>query len=90
MAIETVEIIGAAYWASALINGDWSGLDDSEAATLAAWIDRELGGDANRILDVERDDSGDPADPFFTWNYDLYTGSDFRGGDCLVYIALAD
>jgi hypothetical protein len=26
-----------AHWASALINGDFSGLDDSEAAALDAW-----------------------------------------------------
>ena len=38
MSIKTVEYTLPNYWASALINGDDSGLDDDENATLAAWL----------------------------------------------------
>ena len=29
------------YWASALINGDYSGLEEDEAAALDAWLESE-------------------------------------------------
>jgi len=38
MDIETIELVLPACWASALINGDESGLEDEDCAALAAFI----------------------------------------------------
>ena len=44
MKIETYSL--PAFWASALINGDFSGLEDGDAAILRSWLAQhpELGG----------------------------------------------
>jgi hypothetical protein len=41
MKIETAEFKLPAYWASYLINGDASGLQDGEQSTIDAWIKHE-------------------------------------------------
>src|SRR6516164_645985 len=64
--------IGAACWASYLINGDASGLSDDERALADAWCDRELGPN-DAIVDC--------GEPYFTNHYDLYTGAGYRAGD---------
>ena len=38
MTIQTVTYLLPEHWASALVNGDESGMDDTESATLAAWL----------------------------------------------------
>lgn len=74
-------IIGAAYWASYLINGDDSGLEPHEVALCDAWQDRELA-DAESIVSC-----GDEA--YFSWHYDMHTGDcSVRGGDVLEYTVL--
>ena len=68
-----------AYWASALINGDYSGLEDeAEAARCAAKVE-ELADDGWSIVSCEDEAR-------FTWSYNLYdTGADCSGGDVLDY-----
>jgi uncharacterized protein YggL (DUF469 family) len=74
--VEFTQIKGAAYWASYLINGDASGLDERERALADTWLER------NDIVNVV--DCADEA--HFTWNYDLHTGDVMaRGGDVLDY-----
>lgn len=83
MAIETTTITLPAYWSSALINNDWSGLNDREAELLKAWqaLNPEY-----EIVDTARDDEGDAIEPRFTWPYRLY-GGDCDGGEVLDYVA---
>jgi hypothetical protein len=68
--------IGAACWASYLVNGDASGLTDDERKLADAWCDRELGPN-DAIVDC--------GEAYFTWSYGLYTGAPFRGGDVVDY-----
>jgi hypothetical protein len=65
--------IGAAYWASYLINGDASGMSDEERRLADAWLAR-VGGE---VVDC--------GEPFFTWSYGLHTGADCAGGDVVEY-----
>jgi len=71
--------IGAACWASYLINGDASGLSDDERKLADAWCDRELGPNGAVI---------DCSEPYFTNHYDLFTGDKYRGGDVVEYRVL--
>jgi hypothetical protein len=73
--ITVTKIIGAAYWAPYLINGDASGMDDDEIALCDAWCARELEG--GEVVDC--------GEPYFSWSYDLYTGEEFSGGDVVEY-----
>ena len=86
MIAETITL--PAYWASALVNGDYSGLTDSEAAICREYEAR-LAADGLSIADVARDDDGEGQEARFTWSYRLYcpeAGCD--GGEVLDYIAL--
>jgi hypothetical protein len=67
---------GAACWASYLINGDASGLNEQERNLADAWCEREL---------VPNDAIVDCGEPYFSWSYRLYTGSPFNGGDVVDY-----
>jgi hypothetical protein len=78
------ELTGPAYWASAIINGDRSGLEPDERQRLDAWLARELGPNDD-IVDVARDDEGQGLDPRFTWDFDLH-GGECRGGEVIDYI----
>lgn len=40
--MEIIDVVLPSYWASALINNDWSGLEPDEAAKVKAW-QRESG-----------------------------------------------
>jgi hypothetical protein len=71
---------GAAHWASYFINGDASGLSDDERKQADAWFERELGPN-DAIVDC--------GEAYFTWHYDLYTGTGYRGGDVVDYRVLS-
>jgi hypothetical protein len=80
MATQTDTVTLPAYWAPALINGDFSGLEDDpvEAARCRAII-REYEAEGWGFVGCEDE-------PRFTWNYDLYDpGATSRGGDVLEY-----
>lgn len=70
-----------ASWGSALLNGDYSGLDDQDLA------------EAQRCRAVERAYAADGWQfgacddaAYFTWHYRLYdTGADCHGGHVLDY-----
>lgn len=76
MALETITGVGFSYWASYLINGDDSGIEESDkvqADKFAAW----LGGN---IVDVEEESHF--ARPDFP--------ADCLLGDCVTYTALIE
>lgn len=77
MSIEVTTITGPAYWASYLINGDSSGMEDSEIAACDAWVEAQA---PWYIVSTTEEE------PRFTWSYDLHGGT-ARGGDVLDYIA---
>jgi hypothetical protein len=86
--METSIVTLPAYWASALINGDTSGMDDSEIADM----ERELEGLSNEgwnVVDVARGDDGEVDEPRFTWSFGLY-GGNASGGDVLDYVIIRD
>lgn len=80
MTIETTEITLPSYWASALINGDDSGMEPHEILAMDAYLERVLDGGwyvVSYIEDSER----------FTNRYDLYQGdSSIRGGTVMDYV----
>ncbi len=84
MTVEHDTVTLPAYWASALVNGDYSSLKDWEieqldktVADLAPWY----------VVDIKRNDEGEAEDPRFTWNYSLYNRySGYSGGEVLDYI----
>jgi hypothetical protein len=51
--METIEFTLPAHWASALVNGDFSGLSDGDAMTVRYWLDTEpdIGGDCLSVSD---------------------------------------
>ena len=63
------------YWASYLINGDDSGLEDGEKQRIDAYLCQE------GIDDVMLDDD---EESYFSWSCDLY-GSEYPGGDLIEY-----
>lgn len=73
-----------AFLASALINGDTSGLDADGLATLERV--REQFGDLE-VVDVARDENGEPESPWFTWSYRVY-GGECDGGECFDYVCI--
>lgn len=75
-----------AYWASALVNGDYSGLADHDPAE----ADRCKAAQANLARDgwqvVSTADDGEPR---FTWHYRLYDpDAECQGGEVLDYVIL--
>lgn len=78
MTIETHTITFPAHWASAVVNGDESGLDDAEIARMNAWLEDELAGGWYVVSTTEDE-------PRFTWSYDLY-GGNADGGMVLDYV----
>lgn len=80
------EVTAPAYWASALVNGDYSGMKEAEATRCAAFVGA-LAKDKTAIVDVVRDADGQAVEQRFTRAYDLYDpGATCRGGDVLDYV----
>jgi hypothetical protein len=65
-----------AIWASYIINGDASGMNDVEIAACAAYLGRALPEGAAIVSCADNS--------HFSWNYDLYGGT-AQGGDLLEY-----
>ena len=80
MTIEVDTVTLPAHWACALINGDESGLDDSDLIELEAAccrLDKDGWYVVSDVEDSER----------FTWQYWLYAPeSDCAGGSVLDYV----
>lgn len=53
-AIQTIEFTLPAHWASALINGDFTGLSDADEEAVRYWLDTEpdIGGDCLTCTDI--------------------------------------
>jgi hypothetical protein len=71
-----------AYWASALVDGNYSSLAPTERAACDAWM-RAQG--EWYVVDVDRDAAGEARDPRWTRYYALYGGT-ADGGDVLEYV----
>ena len=84
MTIKTDTVTLPAYYASAFVNGDYSGLTDAEEKLVNTIVD-ELSAKGMEIIDVVRDEDGNADEPRFTWSYRLY-GGDAQGGDVLDYV----
>lgn len=92
--METDTITLPAYWSSALVNGDDSSfdmLDDEFAArerAAVAYVLDELADDGWSVVDVARNDEGEPMDPYFSRHYHWHhpdPGAGVTGGDVLEY-----
>ena len=71
-------------WVTALINGDFSGLDDTdpeEGARCRALVEELAARGITIVSDVEDSDR-------FTWRYQLYDGADCTGGNVMDYVAV--
>jgi hypothetical protein len=77
--IETDTIAAPACWASALINGDCSGLEDDEVNAMNSWL-AHLTCNGWQVVDTI-------GEPFFSWHYNTYGGT-AQGGDLLGYTIL--
>ncbi len=88
MTIETDTVTLPVYWASALVNGDYSGLEDDDAEHCRL-TERELADDGWEIVDVARDDEGEAQELRFTWHYRLYDRyASCQGGEVVDYVIL--
>lgn len=68
-----------AYWASYLVNGDGSGLEDEEITEIDAWCERErhrIGAEFDTFVCVDCSEESE-----FSWHNDATT----MGGDVLDY-----
>lgn len=85
MAIEVMEAVMPAVWASALINGDYSSfsLDDDGGKAEIAALEAELDAYAKDGWYVVS--TKDDEEPWFTWGYAIHGGTS-RGGEVLTYI----
>ena len=84
--IKVSEVTLPVYWASALVNGDYSGLSEEEAKRCRAKV-AELAAEGMAVVDCARDDSGEIKDARFTWNYPLYDReAAVSGGEVLDYV----
>lgn len=82
MSVECNTTTLPSYWASALINGDYSGLDDNEAERCRAAVER-LAADGWSVVSDEEDSER------FTWHYDLYDpDAGCSGGNVCDYVIL--
>ena len=85
--IELSEVTLPAYYASAFINGDFSGIETEEEVAHVQSIIDSLASDGWAIVDVKRDEEGNGEEPRFTWCYQLYNAfGNASGGDVLDYV----
>lgn len=77
MAIDVATLTAPAAWASALVNGDFSGLSDEEERACRAWIEQQA---PYRVVSTVEDSER------FTWHFRLH-GGNAEGGDVVDYIA---
>jgi hypothetical protein len=82
--IEVGTVMLPAHYASAFVNGDYSGLDDREEKVVNALV-AELAKGGWEIVDVVRDEDGNGEEPRFTWSY-LLSGRYAYGGEVLDYV----
>jgi hypothetical protein len=83
MTIEVDTITMPAFWATALINDDRTGMSDEEEAAMDVYM-KDIEADGWYVVDVVRDEDGN-SEPRFTWSYRLY-GGDANGGDVIDYV----
>jgi hypothetical protein len=76
MTIKSFSATAPSAWASYLINGDASGIDEDDVKQADAWIEREGLG-----MPVSCEDAG------FTWRHDAYEECPL-GSDCQEYFFL--
>ena len=76
MSIKVETFTGVAYWASYLVNGDASGMDDSEIALADKWQESIA---PYYVVSIEDDSER------FTWHGELY-GADCSGVTVCDYI----
>lgn len=74
---------GPAYWASALVNNDLSGMEPEEVAAMEAWLSRNA---EWKVVDIARDAAGEAIEARFTWSYELHGGVNAKGGEVLEYV----
>jgi hypothetical protein len=78
-------ITAPAFLASALVNGDLSGLQSYGDKRVYVAVRRSLKQQGLRVIDVCRDDDTGLADePRFTWQFPLYGGLQ-QGGEVINY-----
>jgi len=78
----TLTLVGPSYWASAIINGDYSGLEPDEQAQCRAWIARECGNEWT-IVDCLEDTHR------FTWSLWVHAPEcNCKGGAVVDYVAI--
>lgn len=77
MTIETSTITLPAYWASALINADQSGMSESEIACMNAYLDTALKG-GWYVVSTE-------GEPYFSWHFGRH-GGECDGGQLQDYV----
>lgn len=79
--MKTITLELPAFLASYFINGDASGLEDSEIRKADSMLERE----GVRIIDVARDESGEASEQFFgAWHFPEFSET---GGYLLEYVA---
>jgi hypothetical protein len=82
MTHETDTVTLPSYWASAIINGDYSGMDDDETKRCDYELE-QLAADGWNVVDCDTDSTR------FTWSYRLYdTQADFCGGEVMDYTVI--
>ncbi len=90
---EVDEVTGPAHWASALVNGDESGLDQREIDQLEQWT-ANLAKDGWYVVDTARDEeTGEGRESRFTNHWQVHNPYDdpqIRGGDVIDYVVHRD
>lgn len=81
MARTVTKITGPAHLASALINGDISGLDHETGMDELEHFLKYAEG--YEIIDA-------PGEPYFSWSFELHGGLNARGGDVIDYTAFVE
>ena len=72
--IEVSEVTLPAYYASAFVNGDFSGIETDDERQHVQGILDSLASDGWAIVDVKRDEEGNGEEPRFTWLFQMYNG----------------